>query len=65
MAFYKLENNEILLSGNWVEGPYYVLVEQDKDKLEYPVDGWYWFDTNEEAYTFLNYNPPEIPQLGR
>jgi hypothetical protein len=25
----------------------------DKDQYEYPVDGWYWFDSEEEAITTL------------
>jgi hypothetical protein len=46
--FYKLEN-ESLLSGDLITSPNFVLVAEDKDYYDYPVDGWTWFDTEEEA----------------
>jgi len=44
MPFFK-KDNEQLLSGNWVAGPYdsFLLTEETKDQHTYPVDGWYWF----------------------
>jgi hypothetical protein len=52
-GFYKKENEELLYATNIVEGNGFVLVAQDKDQYEYPVDGWYWFDSEEEALQFL------------
>jgi hypothetical protein len=48
-GFYKKDNEELLYAPNIVEGNGFVLVAQDKDQYEYPVDGWYWFDSEEEA----------------
>jgi hypothetical protein len=52
-GFYKKDNEELLYAPNIVEGNGFVLVAQDKDQYEYPVDGWYWFDSEEEAITTL------------
>lgn len=27
----------------------------EEDRNTYPVDGWYWFDTREDAVAYLNY----------
>ena len=46
--FYKFENGS-LLSGELVTSPSFILVAEDKDTYTYPVQGWHWFDTEEEA----------------
>jgi len=53
-GFYKTENDTILYAPNIVEGDGYVLVAQDKDQYEYPIHGWTWFDSEEEAKEFFN-----------
>jgi hypothetical protein len=52
-GFYKKDNEELLYAPNIVEGNGFVLVAQDKDQYEYPVDGWYWFDSEEEANNLI------------
>jgi hypothetical protein len=38
-----------------VRAPDYDLFVEDKDSYTYPTqDGWYWFDTLEEAEKFFN-----------
>jgi hypothetical protein len=55
LGFYKKqEDNEMLYAPNIVEGNSYVLVAQNKDQYEYPVDGWTWFESEEEAKLILN-----------
>lgn len=54
MSFFKLKNNELLEGPNFVQGPNFVLVKEEKDTYTYPVEGWYWFDTIEEAQAFFN-----------
>ncbi len=49
--FYKLENEE-LQEANSVIGEYFLFAEE-KDSYEYPVNGWYWFDTIELAKLFF------------
>lgn len=55
-GFYKKQEDTILYAPNIVEGNGYVLAAQDKDQYEYPVDGWYWFESEEEANNFFNEN---------
>lgn len=52
-GFYKLEG--ILLYGpNYVLDANYKLFRETYDQYQYPVDGWYWFDTEEEARLFFD-----------
>jgi hypothetical protein len=47
-GFYKLDG--ILLHGpNFVLNANYELRREHKDSYTYPVDGWIWFDSEEEA----------------
>lgn len=55
-GFYKKQEDTILYAPNIVEGNGYVLAVQDKDQYEYPVDGWFWFESEEEANNFFNEN---------
>lgn len=51
--FYKNENG-VLLSATDVYGTNLFLVESLKDAHTYPVDGWFWFNTEDEARAFFN-----------
>lgn len=57
-GFYKLENNELFFGPNFVINTSYHLIKEDKDSYNYPIDGWYWFDDENEARTFFGL--PEI-----
>lgn len=54
MNFYKIENNE-LLSGPQVSFPdgSFIHIEL-KDQYTFPFNGWYYFETEEEAKSFFN-----------
>jgi hypothetical protein len=39
----------MLRAGSFVYGPGYTLLIEDKDTYTYPVQGWYWFDSAEQA----------------
>lgn len=54
MAFYKLENEQLLEAPNFVSAPTYELLVNKKDEYQYPFDGWYWFDTMDIAKQFFN-----------
>ena len=60
MSFYKKDEttNEILEAPNFVYSPDFVLLAEDVDEYIQlgilPMDGWYWFDSNNEAKTFFN-----------
>jgi hypothetical protein len=50
MSFFKVDADGVFHEApNFVHAPSYSLVIADKDGYDYPVDGWTWFDTEEEA----------------
>lgn len=51
--FYKKIENEIL-NGENISTPLVTLKVEDKDSYEYPQDGWYWFDTFDEALGYFS-----------
>lgn len=51
-GFYKLDNGSLLF-GDMVTSVDYVLIVDEKDNYEYPVDGWYYFETEVEAKEFF------------
>ena len=53
MAFCKNDNGSLLIGENFVYSPVVTLKKEDKDTYTYPQDGWYWFDTEDEAYSFF------------
>ena len=52
-GFYKNENG-MLLFGNLVLNANYELRREEHEQYTYPVDGWYWFNSEKEAKTFFN-----------
>jgi hypothetical protein len=60
-GFYKNDNGYVLYVPNFVLNANYELRKETKNQHTYPTDGWYWFDSEEEAYASfgLEYNPPE------
>lgn len=59
-GFYKLDS-ELLFGPNFVLNANYELRRETKDQHTYPTDGWYWFDTVEDARTFFNIPEPTEP----
>ena len=54
-GFYKIEpNGNLLHAPNFVKHKDYELYAQTHNLNTYPVDGWYWFDSEEEARTHFN-----------
>lgn len=51
--FYKSENNNLYF-GVYVQSGSYSLFDFEKETYTLPIDGWYWFDTMEEAKAFFN-----------
>lgn len=46
-----------------VHGPSFNLLSEEKDLYTYPVEGWYWFDSEAEAREFFGLPPkPEEEQ---
>jgi len=64
-GFYKLEDNNWQYAPNFVDAPNYQLLKENKDTYTYPIDGWYWFDTEQEAYEFFQIEwYPEVYTMG-
>jgi hypothetical protein len=55
--------------GNVIHGPSFVLNmdfelrRESKDDHTYPVHGWHWFDSQEEAYAFFELPLPEKTEI--
>ena len=60
-GFYKYNNSDLLYGPNFVLNLNYQLNKNDKDSYIYPIDGWYWFDSKEEAYSFFNIENNQLP----
>lgn len=52
--FYKMINEVNYTYGPEVINAEYQLLTEDKDIYTYPIDGWYWFNSEEEAREFFN-----------
>lgn len=59
-GFYKLDGDQLLYGPNFVYGPAFTLLRENKDQYTYPVDGWYWFDTEQQAREYWNLPEPTI-----
>lgn len=53
MGFFKKDIDSILTGENFVFSPIVTLTKETKDDYTYPQDGWYWFDTFDEALQFF------------
>jgi hypothetical protein len=52
-GFYKLDT-PLLYAPTEVHNLHYRLSRVDHHTYSYPVDGWYWFDSKENAHEFFN-----------
>ena len=43
-GFYKFEDDNWQYAPNFVYGPGYELLRENKDTYSYPVEGWSWYD---------------------
>lgn len=48
-GFYKNDNGTLLFGPNFVLNKNYELRRETKDQHKYPIDGWSWFDSHEDA----------------
>ena len=52
-GFYKVELGNLLYAPNFVQNKEYYLLVEDNTSYSYPVDGWYYFTSEEEAIEFF------------
>lgn len=62
MGFYKHQDKSLLYAPNFVCNKDFELLAENKDKYEYPVEGWYWFEDKIEAMLFFNIQEDEEGQ---
>lgn len=55
-GFYKLDDGLLLYGPNCVSAAEYELVRETHENYQYPIYGWYWFDSEEEAKAFFKLN---------
>jgi len=53
-GFYKKTNDEILYASEYVQAPSYFISLLTMDNLILPIDGWYYFDSEELANEYFN-----------
>lgn len=59
--YYK-RDNERLQQAEQVYAPDFTLTSENHTEHTYPVDGWYWFDTLDEALAGM-ISPPDVPTV--
>lgn len=65
-GFYLLESggtdgSALLFAPNFVDSPWYSISREHKDTYEYPVHGWRWFESRQEALDFHGVaDPPPV-----
>lgn len=52
-GFYKLDGEILLFGPHFVLNANYELYRDQHETYTYPVDGWYWFDSELEARIFF------------
>jgi len=57
-GFYKNDNGLLLCGPNFVLNASYELRIEKKDEYEYPIDGWYYISSEDEAYVFFGIEKP-------
>jgi hypothetical protein len=58
-AFYKLDNGQLLYAPNSVLHATYELHADQHQTYTYPVDGWSWFESDQEARQHFGLPEPE------
>lgn len=53
-GFYSYDGKNLIYGHSYVVGPGFLLLRESRDTYEYPVNGWYWFWSQEEATAFWN-----------
>jgi len=61
-GFYKFENDLLRYAATGVYTPNYTILAQDHATISYPVDGWFWFDSQADAEAFFEINGQSTAQ---
>jgi len=55
-GFYKFENDELRYGSTSVHAPNFTLVKANHANYNYPVEGWYYFNSYEDAEVYFELN---------
>lgn len=61
-GFYKNDNGTLLHARDCVLSSDYELRRETRDTHTYPVDGWQWFESEDEARVHFNLPPADLSQ---
>lgn len=61
-GFYKYSDGQFYHGPNFVSNSSFEILKENKDDYIYPVEGWYWFDSREEALFFFGIEDPDIEE---
>lgn len=59
-GFYKNINESVFFAKNNVHHKDYDLNINNRENYSYPIDGWFYFDSKEDAYAFFDLEIPII-----
>lgn len=60
-GFYKIDNGQLFFGANFVESKDYNLQRDKHEEYNYPVNGWYWFESEADAREFFKL--PEVEEV--
>ncbi len=60
-GFYRLDGDQLLCGPNFVYHRDYSLMRDNHTEYTYPVDGWYWFDSEQDARA--HFDLPQVEEL--
>ena len=52
-GFYKNYSGHLIYGPTCISHKDFELLREKKDEYQYPVDGWYWFDSEKDAKNFF------------
>lgn len=58
-GFYKNDNGTFLYAPLFVQALGLLLLRQERDEYTYPIEGWRWFDSKDEAIAAYGVTPPD------
>lgn len=62
-GFYKIDGtNNLIYAPNTVLNAEFELTKEKHEEYKFPIDGWYWFNSEEEAREFFNLPLKELEE---
>lgn len=61
-GFYKVQNDSLFYASNAIYNSNYELFVEHHETYTYPVDGWYYFESEELAREFFGLPAPIAPE---